>query len=70
MGDRGQRISKLVKMLNSDIPEDRIVAIHILGEEGDLKALRTLRKKLSSVGKEMQVLVVAVGKLKRKLNVK
>ncbi len=63
-------ISKLIKMLNSENLDDRVIATHILGEEGDLKALTRLRERLSYTGKELQALVIAVGKLKRKLGVK
>jgi hypothetical protein len=44
--------------------------VQVLGEEGDEKVLTKLREKLSSTGKELQALVIAVGKLKRKLNIK
>jgi hypothetical protein len=57
-------------MLNSDNLDNRIIAIHILGEEGDSEILIKLRERLSCTGKELQALVVAVGKLKRKLGVK
>jgi HEAT repeat protein len=60
------KIPGLIKMLNSKNLDDRVVAIHILGEEGDRDALIILRERLSSVSKEMNELVIAVGKLKRK----
>jgi hypothetical protein len=41
-----------------------------LGEIGDESALKLLRERLNAVSKEHYALVVAVGKLKKKLGVK
>lgn len=54
---------------NRNLPE-RIEAIQILGEIGDAESLKTLRLKLNMVNQELYALVVAVGKLKRRLNVR
>ena len=64
------KIPGLINMLNSKNPDDRIVAIHILGEEGDRDALKKLMERLSYISKEMNTLVIAVGKLKRRFVIK
>ena len=64
------KIPGLINMLNSKNPDDRIVAIHILGEEGDRDALKKLMERLSYISKEMNTLVIAVGKLKRRFGIK
>ena len=50
--------------------DERLTAIEVLGENGDEEALRALRKRMTIIAKEHQALVIAVGKLKRKLGVK
>jgi hypothetical protein len=45
-------------------------AAQLLGEIGDERALQALSQRLTPVNRELYVLVVAVGKLKRKLGVK
>jgi HEAT repeat protein len=57
-------------MLASDDLDERLTAIEVLGEIGDEEALRALRERMAIVDKEHYALVVAVGKLKRKLGVK
>jgi HEAT repeat protein len=57
----------LLDMLASDDLEDRLMAIDMLGETGDEEALSLLRQRLNLVNRELNVLVAAVGKLKRRL---
>lgn len=54
-------------MLASDDLEDRLMAIDMLGETGDEEALSLLRQRLNLVNRELNILVAAVGKLKRRL---
>ena len=63
-------ISELLKILNSKNINDRVMAIRILGETGDELALEQLRKRMGGVSKEMEALIIAIGKLKRRLGVK
>ncbi|MBI5713136.1 MAG: HEAT repeat domain-containing protein [Chloroflexi bacterium] len=63
-------MNDLLKILDSDSFEDRLAAIQALGEMGDENVLQLLRKRLARVNKELAVLVMAVGKLKKKLKVK
>jgi len=60
----------LLEMLDNDNLDDRLMAIGILGETGDESALSMLREWMAVVNKELYALVVAVGKLKRRLGVK
>jgi hypothetical protein len=60
----------LLEMLDSDNLDDRLMAIGILWETGDESALSMLREWMAVVNKELYALVVAVGKLKRRLGVK
>ena len=60
----------LLEMLASDDLEDRLMAITVLGETGDEEALGLLRQRLALVDRELRVLVIAIGRLKRRLNVK
>lgn len=62
--------SDLLAMLASDNLDERVTAIEALGEIGDERALKMLRERLALVSKEHHALVVAVGKMKRKLGVK
>ena len=67
---RAKQIEQLVQMLDSENLEQRVTAIETLGEIGDADVLRRLRERLALVGKEHYALVVAVGKLKRRLGEK
>jgi len=60
----------LLSMPDSENPEERLTAIRILGEMGDAEALTALRARLKIVSTKDQALIVAVGKLKRRLKVK
>jgi HEAT repeat protein len=68
--DRTEQIKDLLEMLNSDDLDDRVMGIQILGEIGDEEALRVLRQRMALVSEEHYALVVAIGKLKRRLRVK
>ncbi len=56
-------------MLDSENLEKRVAAIETLGEIGDADVLRQLRGRLTLISKEHYALVVAVGKLKKRLGV-
>jgi HEAT repeat protein len=62
--------AELLEMLGSADPEERLTAIRVLGEAGDVQALEILRSWLKALSAEHTALVVAVGKLKRRLHVK
>lgn len=63
-------IAEMSEMLNSGELDDRLAAARALGEIGDESALKLLRERLNAVSKEHYALVVAVGKLKKKLGAK
>ena len=64
------QIPSLLELLESERLDDRLMAIQILGEIGDEKALEALRQRMKLVNQELVSLVTAVGKLKKKLGVK
>jgi len=68
--DRTEQIRELLEMLAGDDLDDRLTAIQVLGEIGDEEALKILRERLAVVNEEITALIVAVGKLKRRLGVK
>lgn len=68
--DKTEEVKDLLEILNSDDLEDRIMGIQILGEIGDEEALRALRQRMAPVSEEHYALVVAIGKLKRRLRLK
>lgn len=59
----------LLDMFASDDLEDRLMAIEMLGETGDEEALSLLRQRLALVNHELDALVTAVDRLKRRLAV-
>ena len=63
-------IDKLLRQLYDDNDNVRIKAINKLGDIGDELCLKDLRERLRLVNEEHMALIVAVGKLKRKLGVK
>jgi hypothetical protein len=63
-------LAELISLIDSPILPERIEAINVLGEIGDQKALQALRLHLNVVNQELFSLVTAVGKLKRRLQVK
>ena len=65
-----EQAKELLEMLDSDDLDERLVGIQVLGEIGDEDVLKALRERMAMVNKELHALVVAVGKLKRKLEVK
>jgi len=67
---RAEQIRELLEMLAGDDLDDRLTAIQVLGEIGDEEALKILRERLALVNEEITALIVAVGKLKRRLGVK
>jgi HEAT repeat protein len=68
--DRTEQVRELLEMLADDDLDDRLTAIQVLGEIGDEEALKILRERLAVVNEEITALIVAVGKLKRRLGVK
>lgn len=68
--DKTEQIRELLEILDSDDLDESLMGIQLLGEIGDEDALRVLRERLASVKEEVYALIVAVGKLKRKLGVK
>ncbi len=62
-----EAIAELLAMLDSDSLPERLTAIQALGDVGDLAALQKLRERLHRVNQELQALVIAVGKLKKRL---
>jgi HEAT repeat protein len=68
--DRAEQVGELLEMLAGDDLDDRLTAIQVLGEIGDEEALKILRERLAVVNEEITALIVAVGKLKRRLGVK
>jgi HEAT repeat protein len=65
-----QEINKFLRQLYDDDQEVRINAINHPGEIGDEICPKELREQLKYVSKELQALIVAVGKLKKELGVK
>ncbi len=61
---------ELLQAINSPNLDERLTAIEILGEIGDEETLQALRNRLTPVNRELSALIVAVGKLKRKLGLK
>ncbi len=64
------QIPSLLELLEGKNLEDRLMATQLLGEVGDERALEVLRQRLKLVNQELVTLVTAVGKLKKKLEVK
>lgn len=65
-----KRMNDLLKMLDSDDIDLRVTAIQVLGEIGDADVIKLLRERLALANKETYALIVAVGKLKKRLGVK
>ncbi len=65
-----EQLAELLVMLESESRQERLTAIRALGEIGDLTALQKLRERLGPVNRELQELIIAVGKLKKRLGVK
>jgi len=65
-----EQLSELLAMLESDSLQERLTAIQVMGEIGDLIALQKLRERLGLVNQELQELVIAIGKLKKRFGVK
>jgi HEAT repeat protein len=68
--DRREQIAELLAMLASENLTERLTAIEVLGEIGDTEALAALRAQMRPLYEEYHALVVAVGKLKKKLGAK
>ena len=65
-----ETLREWMRLVKSDDLKDRLTAIMALGEIGDEAALRALRERMVPVNEELSVLVVSVGKLKRRLGAK
>jgi hypothetical protein len=67
---RAKQIEQIAQVRESENLEQRVTAIETLGEIGDAGVLKRLREQLVLVGKEHYALIVAVGKLNKRLGVK
>jgi HEAT repeat protein len=63
-------INFFLRQLDDEDPIVRINAINKLGETGDELCLQELRKRLKEISPEHQALIIAVGKLKKSLELK
>ena len=63
-------ISSCLRQIYDEDQEVRLNAITQLGEIGDELCLKELRKILKNSNREHQALIIAVGKLKKKLEIK
>ena len=68
MNDR--LINRYLRQLYDDDQTRRIEAINRLGEIGDEICLKELREQLKYINEEHHALIIAVGKLKKKLGIK
>ncbi len=64
---QSSQTDELIEMLDHKEADERVRAIEIMGETGDARALKALRARMKLIGKEHYALIVAVGKLKRRL---
>jgi HEAT repeat protein len=62
-----EQLAELLFMLESDSLRERLTAIRVLGEIGNLAALQKLWERLGPVNQELQEEAIAVGKLKKRL---
>jgi HEAT repeat protein len=69
IANNDEQISSLLRQMNDEDHTVRINAINELGEIGDELCLRDLRERLKYLTKEHQALIIAVGKLKKKLGI-
>jgi hypothetical protein len=60
-------LDKLIRQINSEDLRKRIKAIETLGNVGDELCLKELREKMKIMHDEYQALIVAIGKLKKRL---
>lgn len=65
-----KQINDCLHNLSSEDQRMRIAAINKLGDIGDELCLKELREQLKELSVEHQALIIAVGKLKRKLGIK
>lgn len=65
-----EQINLFIRELDNEKQETRIQAINQLGEIGDELCLKELRERMKYISDEHRALIIAVGKLKRKLGVK
>jgi HEAT repeat protein len=63
-------IDQYLKNLDDEDQNIRLKSIEMLGKIGDELCLKILREKLKFLSFEHRSLIIAVGKLKRKLNIK
>ncbi len=60
-------VGDLIEMAKCEDLDARVSAIQALGEIGDQEALTALRARFNLVNRELSALVIAVGKIKRRL---
>ncbi|HVO75513.1 MAG TPA: hypothetical protein VMT35_15900 [Ignavibacteriaceae bacterium] len=70
MPNSNKKLEILIRQLDCDDLRKRIKAIETLGEIGDELCLSELRSRMQLMHDEYQALIIAIGKLKRYLNVK
>ena len=63
------QINECLRDLYNEVQRQRIAAINTLGGIGDELCLKELREQLKVINTEHQALIVAVGKLKKKLGI-
>ncbi len=62
------RVVDLIDMIDSEDVDERVAAIEALGEIGDEECLNALRERSRVLSRELGVLAVAVGRLKKRLS--
>jgi HEAT repeat protein len=63
-------LTKLIRQLESDDLHKRVKAIKNLGDIGDESCLHELRNRMKYLHDEYMALIIAIGKLKKRLRVK
>jgi HEAT repeat protein len=63
-------INEYIRVLDNENQRIRINAINQLGDIGDELCLKELRERLRYISQEHTSLVIAVGKLKKRLGIK
>ena len=63
-------LTRIIKQLDKTDIQKRINVITTLGENGDEICLQELRERMKLMHDEYQALIIAIGKLKKRLGVK
>jgi HEAT repeat protein len=67
MVPRSKSVAELVQALDNLDRDARVPVIAMLGEIGDVAALKALQERLDQANREVQALIVAVAKLQARL---